>query len=288
MRGLLPAIVLALTGILTLPASAETGRATPAEFIADWIAALEATGKTLEIEVVDDLEITAKAGGLTIRASAEQAYGSYLVEPDTREQQIATLVDMVGEALEAAGAAPDISRIVPVIQKADWLAKYRLDCPYYPLPGDLIAVLAEDRPNEIRYLRTADLERLEKSVPELFTLAIGNLRKVAPIEEHDLGGFVMLSSGGNYEAGLMLDATLIAGYRQRFAGEIIVAVPSADVFVLTGRDDQQGLGGLVRAVCASAELSASLSSKVFAAREGALEVVGEVECEGEMPVLTLE
>lgn len=275
-----------LPALLAPAAAAEV--ATQQEFVAGWIAALKASEGDLEIEVVEELEIVARAGELTIRASAAQAYENYLAEPATREEQVAGLVSMVREAFEAAGAPPDISRLMPVIKKADWLAKYRLDCPYYPLPDDLVVVLVEDRPDEIRYLRTGDLKRLEKPVPELFSTAIGNLRKVAPVEEHDLGNFVMLSSGGNYEAGLMLDAGLIAGYKKRFEGEIVFSVPSPDVFVLTGRDDQKGLGGIVSTVCASDKLAATLSSKVFAAREGALAVVGEVDCASEPPVLTMQ
>ncbi len=292
MNRLLTTVLLALAGfLLALPASwgsEETRISAKAEFVESWIAALKRSGESLDVEIVDELEIVAKAGGLTIRASAEEAFESFQAEPGTRDEQIAALVKMVREALRTAGAAPDISRIMPVIQKADWLAKYPLDCPYYPLPGDLIVVLAEDRPDEIRYLRTDDLNKLEKPVPELFAIAISNLRKVAPIEEHDFGSFVLLSSGGNYEAGLMLDEALIASYQQRFAGEIVFSVPSADVFALTGRDDQQGLGGIVRAVCANVDPSARLSSKVFAARDGALEVAGEVDCSGERPVLTLD
>ncbi len=280
--------VAGILGLLTFSVSAQADLATQPEFVASWIAALKASGTAFEIEIVDDLEITAKAGEIKVQASARRAYENYLAEPATREEQIDILVDMVNEALEAAGTAPDISKIVPMIKRADWLAKYKLDCPYYALPGDLIAILAEDRPDEIRHLRTADLERLEKSVPELFSTAISNLRAIAPIEEHDLGSFVLLSSDGNYEAGLMLDAQLIAGYGQRFAGEIVFAVPAADVFVLTGRDEQEGLGGIVRAACAGVDPEARLSSKVFAARDGGLEIVGEVECAGKVPVLTME
>ncbi len=297
MNKLLLAVLLATAGFLGLPGwsdSAEPNVATKAEFVAGWIASLKESGgtiagETIEIDVVDELEIVARTGELTIRASGKQAYEDYLAAPAGKSEQIAMLVSMVREALLRAQSAPDMSRIVPVIKKSDWLAKYQLDCPYYSLPGDLIVVLAEDRPDEVRYLRTDDLKRLEMPVPELFTTAIGNLREIAPIEEHDFGSFVVLSSGGNYEAGLMLDGDLIAGYEQRFAGEIVFSVPSADVFVLTGRDDQQGLGGIVRVVCAGGTgQPASLSSKVFAAGEGVLEVVGEVECGGERPVLTME
>ena len=285
-------LALGLVAVLSLSglSVSATNVATKAEFVASWIAALKASSDRgpIEVEIADELEISAQADGLTVRASAEQAYESYLAEPASRDQRISDLVNMVKEAFEAARSVPDISRIMPVIKKADWLAKYQLDCPYYPLPDDLVVVLVEDRPDEIRYLRTEDLKRLDKSVPELFSHAIGNLRKVAPIEEHDLGGFVMISSGGNYEAGLMLDGTLIASYQQRFTGEIVFSAPSADVFVLTGRDEQKGLGGIVSAVCASDDLSTNLSSKIFAARSGSLEVVGNVDCGGELPVLTME
>ncbi len=290
MHRLLIPILIALTTLSGLPAVAQEAAPTPAskaDFVISWIKALQATDSTIEAEIVDDLEINAKAGDLTIRASAAEAYTSYLADPATHDEQIAGLVRMVGEALKAAGSVPDLSRIVPVIQKSDWLAKYKLDCPYYALPDDLIVVLAEDRPDEIRYLRTADLDRLGKTVPELFSTAIANLRTVSSIEEHDLGDFVLLNSGGNYEAGLMLDAQLIARYQERFAGETVFAAPAADVFVLTGRDEQKGLGGIVTAVCGS-DSAARLSSKVFAARDGALAVVGEVECGGEMPTLTME
>jgi len=289
--GMLAALLLALAAILALPASPDTAEpsvASGSEFVASWIAALAASGEALEIEIVDDLEITAKADGLTIRASGREAYARYLAAPATRDEQIALLVRMVREALATAGAAPDAARIVPVIKPADWLEKYRLDCPYYPLPGDLIAVLAEDRPDEVRYLRTDDLNQLGRPIPELFAAAIANLRRVAPVEEHDLGNLVMLSSGGNYEAGLMLDAELIASFQPRFAGEIVFAVPAGDVFVLTGRDDRQGLGGIVRAICLPGDSEASLSTKLFAVRDGALEVAGEVDCGGELPVLTLD
>ena len=281
---------LALVAMTTLgatlsPAGAEV--VTQTEFVESWIAALEASDKGYEIETAGELETTAKAGGLTIRASAEQAYAGYLAEPDSKDQQIDSLLSMVHEAFETAAKPPDLSRIVPVIHHSDWLAEYRLDCPYYPLPGDLIAVLAEDLPEETRYLRTADLERLDKTVPELFTTAIGNLRRVAPIEEHDFDQFVILSSGGNYEAGLMLDAGLIARYQDRFVGEIVFAVPSGDAFIVTGREEQQGLGGIVRAVCAGIDPAMALSSKIFTAGDGALEIAGEIDCNGEQPVLTL-
>lgn len=289
MHRLLLPILVALATLSGPPAIAEepTPTTSKSDFVNHWIDALEASDDSIQIEIVDELEIAAKTGELTIRASAAEAYESYLAEPATHDEQIAGLVRMVGEALASAGEAPDLSRIVPVIQKSDWLAKYKLDCPYYALPDDLIVVLAEDRPDEIRYLRTADLDRLGKTVPELFSTAIANLRAVAPVEEHDLGDFVLLNSGGNYEAGLLLDATLIARYQGRFEGEIVFAAPTADVFVLTGRDEQQGLGGIVTAVCGS-DPETSLSSKVFAAREGALTVVGEVECDGEMPTLSLD
>ncbi len=290
MHRLLTPILLAFTTLSSLLAGAQEATPTPAskaDFVASWIEALQASDSTIEAEIVDDLEIAAKAGELTIRASAAEAYTSYLADLATHDEQIAGLVRMVSEALEAAGAMPDLSRIVPVIQKSDWLAKYKLDCPYYALPDDLIVVLAEDRADEIRYLRTADLDRLGKTVPELFSTAISNLRSVAPIEEHDLGDFVLLNSGGNYEAGLLLDAQLIARYQERFEGETVFAAPAPDVFVLTGRDEQKGLGGIVTAVCSS-DPATSLSSKVFAVRDGALAVVGEVECGGEMPTLTME
>ncbi len=295
MNKILLPVLLAAAAALGLPSPARSEQpATRAEFVAGWIAALEQSehifgGDAYDIEIVDELEIMVKTGGLTIRASGKQAYQEYLAAPAGKSEKIALLVNMVQEALRGARSAPDISRIVPLIKRSDWLAKYQLDCPYYALPGDLIVVLAEDRPDEVRYLRTDDLKRLDKPVPELFTAAIANLRKIAPIEEHDFGSFVVLSSGGTYEAGLMLDGDLIAGYARRFAGEIIFSVPAADVFVLTGRDDQQGLGGIVRAVCAGgADQPARLSSKVFAAGEGVLKVVGEVDCGGEQPMLTIE
>ncbi len=279
-------LALLLVVASSAPASEEpstTYTVSKAEFVKRWIAALEATGIPYGIEIVNELEIAATVGSLTVRASAEQAYESYLAEPGTLNEQIAASVRMVGDLVGTS--PPLLSRIVPVIKKLEWLNN-GLDCQYYPLPGDLIAVLAEDRPDAIRFLRVSDLEPLEMPFPELFTVAIGNLRRIAPVEERDLGDSVLLTSGGHYEAGMMLDGDLIASYQDRFAGEVVFSVPAPEVFMLTGRDNSQGLAGLVQLICATRP-SKRLSSKLFAARDGGLVIAGEVDCGGERPTLTL-
>ncbi|HEY2082276.1 MAG TPA: DUF1444 family protein, partial [Verrucomicrobiae bacterium] len=138
------------------------------------------------------------------------------------------------------------------------------------LNPELIVLYAEDSPKNMRYLTPADLERANLNRNELRNLASGNLRKLLPkIECHGANGLYMMTAGGDYEASLLLFDSMWTNFQKDVVGEVVVAIPTRDLLIVTGSDDDQGLDKMRQLVQKSyAEGSYRLTQKLFVFRDG--------------------
>ena len=178
---------------------------------------------------------------------------------------------------DLADTAIDVSRIVPIIKSRAWLLQSQADnaasFEYVTedLNADLVVVYVEDENKNLRYLSAAQMAGIGMAWQEMRALALENLmRRLPQIRLHSTGPVSMLTAGGNYEASLLLVKDFWAGDKVQVVGEIVVAVPSRDVVLITGSANPEGLMQLKKLAQASrpARASFQLTQTLFVYRDG--------------------
>lgn len=134
-------------------------------------------------------------------------------------------------------------------------------------------VYAIDSPKSIRYLTPAELAATKINAADLRALAVQNLLRILPkIERHGSGGSYMFTAGGDYEASLLLAESIWRDKDAAVLGDPVVAIPSRDLFVLTGSGDPAGIKRLRDMVQKTYAGSAyRLTPKLFRYRDGKFE-----------------
>jgi len=135
---------------------------------------------------------------------------------------------------------------------------------------DLVVLYAEDSPKNIRYLKPKDLELAKIDRTELRALACENLQHLLPkIEQHGGNGLYILAAGGDYDASLLLLDSIWSTGQIKVLGDIVVAIPTRDLLVVTGSQDRQGIEKMKQMVKeASSGGAYRLTSKLFTYRNG--------------------
>jgi uncharacterized protein YtpQ (UPF0354 family) len=175
----------------------------------------------------------------------------------------------------------DRTRIVPVIKDRPWLEEMRQgllsrgakqvpQLIFEDFNPDLVIVYAEDSPKNIRYLRQADLEQAKFERGELRALACENLKRLLPkIECRGTNSLYIITAGGSYEASLLLLDSMWRGGQIDVQGDVVVAIPTRDLLLVTGSGYPQGIDKVRRMVKeASSGGAYKLTSKLFVYRRG--------------------
>ncbi|MCC6123715.1 MAG: DUF1444 family protein [Pirellulales bacterium] len=174
------------------------------------------------------------------------------------------------------------SRIVPIIKDRNYLEETKkalaekgfamedFDQVYGLYNDELVILYAEDTTNNIRYLTKKAFESLKLEMPELRAFAVKNLKNLLPkIELHGSNGTYMMTAGGTYEASLLLFDSIWQSGQVKVDGDIIVAIPSRDLLLITGSKNEEGLEKLQQAACETVKNGAyQLTTQLFVYKNG--------------------
>lgn len=240
-------------------------------------AGLAAKLPSRKFTVIGDFQIkrTDPGGGEAIH-STFNVYADYKADPTN----LAKIVDGIAASVtdtEPPGASKLIGgRIVPVIKDRPWLAEARdalkkdggkLDLLHEDYNEQLVVVYAVDTENRTRFLMSNEDIGDRK---DMRSHAVDNLARLLPkIEMKTVGGISVLTAGGDYEASLLLFDDIWRGDQIKVNGDIVVAVPTKDMLIVTGSKDRKGVK-LLREFAAKyfAESRYSISQSLFVYRGG--------------------
>jgi len=257
----------------------------PREFTAAFAAALRAELPTATVVVKRDLELVVKNGdGKDTTSFLDNAYREYTASPQSELQNVIhKYITSLTEAQRSKEAKLDPAQVVPIIKDRGWLAETQAalksrgtkSLPEYisePYNDELSVLYAEDTPNNIRYLAAKDLEDAGVLRADWRALAVANLKRMLPKLELRAGPLVsMIVAGGNYEASLLLldDLWTQGAIPAKVDGDVVVAIPSRDLLLVTGSRNAAGVAQL-RALAAQLTKSASysLTNTLFVYRGG--------------------
>lgn len=255
---------------------------TPREFTREYAEALRKASPRLKVSVAKDLELRViSADGSESTSFLDNAYDEYKLDPKAKADVIRRFVAAGLETIGTVRDGVDRARIVPIIKDRPWLEETRQglmsrgakEVPeqvYEDFSPDLIIVYAEDSPKNIRYLGPKDLELANVDRSELRALASENLKRLLPkIERHGANGLYMITAGGNYEASLLVLDSIWSDGQMDVSGDVVVAVPTRDLLLVTGSQDSQGIEK-VRQMAKEASTGGSygLTQKLFVYRNG--------------------
>jgi uncharacterized protein YtpQ (UPF0354 family) len=270
----------------------QSGIVTPREFTREFAEALRRAGPGLKVAIVKDLELTVtSADGRESTSFLDNAYDVYRQDSKAKADVIQRFVTAGLETIGAIRDGVDRSRIVPLIKDRPWLEETRRallsrgakEVPehvYEDFSPDLIILYAEDSPKNIRYVGPKDLELAKIERSELRALACENLKRLLPkIERHGTNGLYMVAAGGDYEASLLLLDSIWSSGQMDVEGDIVVAIPTRDLLLVTGSQNPQGIEKVKQMVKeASTSGSYRLTQKLFAYRNGKFEeFIGNAE-----------
>lgn len=260
---------------------------TPTQFTNEFAHELRTASPGLRVEVVKDMELkVTTADGRESTSFLDNAYDTYKLDPKSKQEVIKKFVAAGLETIATLGKSEPVDRklIVPVIKDRPWLEETRQalaargatkfpEHVYEDLNADLIILYAEDSPKNIRYVGPKDLEDAHIERKELRTLACENLKRLLPkIERHGTNGLFMMVAGGDYEASLLLLDSIWVDIKKEVHGDVVVAIPSRDLLIVTGSEDSQGIEKVKKIVEDSfAKGAYRLTKKLFVFREGKLD-----------------
>jgi uncharacterized protein YtpQ (UPF0354 family) len=132
------------------------------------------------------------------------------------------------------------------------------------LVADLVIFYAFDVGQHYEIISKKDLARLGVTDEELHERALQNLRELKlEIRAHQGERVTMLTTGGNYEATLLLLPEVWDSVTEMVAGQIVAAVPARDVLYVTGDAVPENLADLRRWTSRMIEQADKPLSRVF-------------------------
>jgi hypothetical protein len=231
-----------------------------------------------QVEVVAPLHFrTRDAGGAWMDHHLDRAYHLYVTEPARLDEILAEFLD---SAAEAAALGPVVAeRLIPVVRSRPQLEQMQAQLAsratasteaapssgpvWRDLAGELVVLLAEDHPQTIRYCDPGNLADLGLDAATAFARAQANLAHLVPdrpVEGRD--GFYGITVPWHAGA-LLLDDTWLTQARFPVQGDLLVALPSRDLALVTGTGETEGCRLLAEALQQSKEEPDHRSTQVL-------------------------
>jgi uncharacterized protein YtpQ (UPF0354 family) len=274
-------LIKSLGAMMGLSRNSATSLATPVEFSQEYAAKLRLAFPKVTVQIQKDLELKLKneKGGENF-VYLYNAYDQYKLAPAHKSEIIDRFVSAVPEPTKGT-VVIDKNLIVPIIKDRPWAQevaaslKARGATPVKEMitedyNEDLIIVYAEDSPKNVKYFSSEELSETGLRPEELREIAVENLKRLLTKIEMRRGPNVsMFVAGGDYEASLLLFDKLWNSDQMKVDGEIVVAIPTRDVLLATGSNNQEGLSQMRRMVDeAMAAGSYRLTGNLFVWRHG--------------------
>jgi len=203
--------------------------------------------------IKEDLEIHAKSNELDFVHYLNNAYTSYKNEPDSLASVIQMYLKSSADLYKKEEPVQK-NKIIPVIKDAGYIDEMAItlnqnnktnepvSLVYEKYNDKLVIVYAEDGENGIAYFTTERFKESGLNKDSLFPIAFRNLDAVLPkIEILGEKGYYMITAGGNYEASLILLNDIWTKENMPVKGDIIIAIPTRDLLLVTGSKDSEGI-----------------------------------------------
>lgn len=272
--------LLSLLCILALlPASA--AELTRKQLTDEYVAAVHAAYPTATVTVVAPLQVKVKgAAGGEGTAFLDNLYAEISRNPSRKQDLLQRHVASIAQIMKSDAERESVASesIVPLVKDRGWLKDMRsagtggkpLEFVYEPLNEDLLVVYGEDTPSSIQYFVSSVFEKTGIDRKDLRALAVKNLHRILDgVDLIRIEGVNSLTTGGDFDASLLLIDEVWNKENLQVKGEIVVAIPARNMLLFADSADAQAVDALARlAKRVESEDSYSLTAQLFVRRDG--------------------
>ncbi|PQJ73753.1 DUF1444 family protein [Polaribacter butkevichii] len=253
---------------------------TESEFAEKFFAELKKKVKGLELVSINGLEVITKLKDSdNYKHFLDNSYAEYKNDPKDLKNVIEKYT-FASKDLFLPEEPIQLKRIVPVIKDKRYLIEsskiienFENTHVYEKYNSELYIFYAEDKENTISYFTKEKFEQLNVGIETIKEKAIENLNSVvSKMERHGENGYFMLTSGGDYEASLIL---FDIWNKENFPvnGNLIIGIPARDIVFITGTNDKDNIEKLKNTINEINESGDHLvSDKIFEFRNGKFEL----------------
>lgn len=209
----------------------------------------------LNCQILDDLKLVVEnRTDRRLNVYLDNAYSQYRQSPDQVDAILTMYIRVMYETLETAEDIPvQAEQIVPVIKDETGFQQHRESTRalggaveericFEPLNGQLYVIYAVDTGKSLAYLPPSRINPSGLPMESIRKQAVDNLMTLLPeltIQGQD--GIYLVSADGTYEASLLLFDHLWTPENFEIDGEIVVAIPSRDILIVTGSQAPENL-----------------------------------------------
>lgn len=201
-----------------------------------------------------ELEVTFNTANGEERVSyLDNAYAAYKNTPESLEQIIQHYGrSFVEEVVPTKSLFEKATHIFPVIKGKDYInqvirmmkerGEEQLPFYYETLNSELFVLYVIDTPNSMTFISQEALNEIGLHKEELRETAKSNLKASMQLQlKGDASALSMLVADGIYEASFILLDNVWNKEVFPVKGDIVIHLPSRDVVLITGSEDEQGL-----------------------------------------------
>ncbi|MFN3580727.1 MAG: DUF1444 family protein [Pseudomonas sp.] len=226
-------------------------------FMREFIGALSVSEPSAAAQPVSESEVrVVLSGDREYTVYLDNAYATYLLSPETREEIINMYVESAVGLPTFSETEINPAHIIPIVKDRSWLVELQgvaqahgenelLNYVYEDLNEDLLILFAEDTPTSIRYLTEKNLKDSNIEAAGLRDRAVDNLLGLLPeIQIHGSSGIYMVVADGNYEASLLLADSIWQSKQIPVKGDYVMSIPARDLLFVTGNEDLENIAVL--------------------------------------------
>lgn len=234
----------------------------------------------LKVSEIKGLEIqTEFENSSEYRHFLDNCYAEYLRDPEDIEEIFKKYLE-VSDSLYASDEKLMLNNILPVVKDKRFVGhlmelneNFEKNHLFEKYNDELYIFYVEDTEANINYLTQENFNTLNVEINELKKIAIENLSNLSEITKYGENGYYMLVTDGNYESSLIL---MDIWYKENFSvnGEMVIAIPSRDLIIITGKNDLDNLEKLRKTIEEVNQTGDHLVSKeIFEYKNGKFELI---------------
>lgn len=217
------------------------------KFTKEYYKRLEQTVPSIELVNLKELEIKTKIHDNEHTYFLDNAYNEYVGDKKSKSEIITRYIK---SSIETYNPKPPFStdQVVPVIKSQLYIDEVlritnqkKVNTLHEKYNSELFIFYARDLENSISYISKDELAKFNLSMSNIRELSIDNLVDKVSIEKHGNNGYYMITAGGDYEASLILVKSIWNKDNFQVDGNIIIGIPSRDVILITGSNNESGI-----------------------------------------------
>lgn len=217
------------------------------DFTKEYFEILKQNISNIELISLKELEIKTKIQGNEHTHFLDNAYNEYSGDEEIKSEVINRYINSSLETYKPKTPF-SLDQVVPVIKTQAYIdellritGQEEVNTLYEKYNSELYIFYARDLENSISYITKEEAVELNLEISNINGLAIDNLLNRVSIERHGELGYYMVTAGGDYEASLILASSIWTKENFQVEGKIVIGVPSRDVVLVTGSENESGI-----------------------------------------------